>query len=90
MESLDGNLSSVEAIMNHLHVNNIFLNAPTDRNLSPSVEKRFAESLAGCWRAAAATQFPHLPIQVECDTDPEVHDYEVTLFVQREPAAQVP
>jgi len=89
MESLDGSLTKVEAVMNHVHVNDLFMNAPTDDNLPSSVKKRFAASLAGCWRAAGASQFPHLPIQIECDTDtdPDVHDYEVTLFVQREPTA---
>lgn len=88
MQSLDGSLTKVEAVMNHLHVNDLFLNTPSDDNLPSSVNMRFAASLAGCWRAAAATQFPDLPIQVECDTDidPDVHDYEVTLFVQREAA----
>ena len=88
MQSLAGSLTKVEAVMNHLHVNDIFLNAPTDDNLPSSVNKRFAEALAGCWRAAAATQLPELPIQVEGDTDidADVHDYEVTLFVQREAA----
>jgi hypothetical protein len=88
-ESLGGSLTRVEAMMNHLHVNDIFLNAPIDDHLPSSVDRRFAESLAGCWRAAAAAQFPHLPIQVECDTDidPDAHDFEVTLFVQREATA---
>jgi hypothetical protein len=89
MQSLDGSLTKVEAVMNHVHVNDLFMNAPTDDNLPPSVKKTFATALAGCWRAAAAAQFQHLPIQVKCDTDidPDVHDYEVTLFVRREPTA---
>jgi hypothetical protein len=86
MESLNGSLTKVEAVMNHVHVHDLFLNAASDDNLPRLVERRFAASLAGCWRAAAAAQFPDLPIQVECDTeiDPDVHDYEVTLFVERE------
>jgi hypothetical protein len=86
MDHLDGNLTRVEAMMNHLHVNDIFLNSPTDDTLPSSVTKRFADSLAGCWRAAAVAQFPHLPIQVEydADIDPAAHDYEMTLFVPRE------
>jgi hypothetical protein len=60
MLALDRNLTRVEAMMNHVHVHvhDLFLNAPTDDHPSRSVEKRFAAPLTGCWRAATEAQFP--------------------------------
>ena len=83
LNALDGNLTEVEAMLNHVYVAELFMNAVTDDVVPVHVYERFAESLANCWQAAAHAQFPALPINVKWSPGNQDGDFEVTLSVTR-------
>ncbi|HEX3539878.1 MAG TPA: hypothetical protein VHT75_05480 [Acidimicrobiales bacterium] len=84
-DAFDGDLTKVEAMLNHLHVADLFMNGPSDDDVPVEVYRRFADVLAGCWRAAAQEQFPRRRIQVYSWDD--VGDFQVTMSVDRRDSA---
>jgi hypothetical protein len=84
METLNGDLTKVETMMNHCHIGDFFLNAPGDHDLDDAVFRRFGEALRTTWRSAAQEAFPDLPIRVGWNGDNDSDDeYQLTLFLDR-------
>jgi hypothetical protein len=69
-QHFDGDLTAIEKMMNHVHVEDLFMNGPSDDDLDDGVWNTVLTVLESCWRAAATERFPSEPVVVET-WDPE-------------------
>ncbi len=65
-----GDLTAIEKMMNHVHLEDLFMNAPADDDLGEQVWDTVLSVLESCWKAAVAARFPGEPVVVE-SWDPE-------------------
>lgn len=84
MTTLGGNRSAVERVMNHVHLTDLFLNAPqppTDAQVD-----HLGHVLQDLWGLQLRRDFPHLDVQVAFEwDDPEASDTaQITVYCQRE------
>jgi hypothetical protein len=80
LSQTDGNKKSVEAVLNHVHITDLFQVgqlSPTEVQI-----KYIGSKLREMWHAKAKQQFPNNDIQVGFyeGTSDELREYQVTLF----------
>jgi hypothetical protein len=76
-----GDLEKVEAMINHTHTGDLFLNATGDNDLPSEVWTTFLDVLADCWRACVSARYPGEDIVVETNDE---SGGEVTIYRRRD------
>ena len=91
MTTLGGNCTAVEGVMNHVHITDVFLNAPevpTDEQVD-----YLGHLLKDMWSLKLRRDFPHLDVQVDFRwDDPEASDTaQLTVYcLRKDPLADTP
>ena len=80
MQSTDGNKKSVEALLNHVHITDLFQGSDEKPNEKQIIH--IANILKEIWSYKAKIEFPEKQITVELyeGTEQDLVEYQVTLF----------
>ena len=78
IQSLEGDLSRVESIINHTHFYDFTLNDPRQEEQQLETYEYLAKVAMRTWRAALAEQFPDRRFEFRYVTEPD--DYGPTLY----------
>jgi hypothetical protein len=80
-ERFNGDQQRIEAMINHVHVWDMFLNSPKDVDYPKQLHQYLAEVLAVCWKHALQEAFPDKKFVVSVFDDP-VYSYgpEITFY----------
>ena len=76
----DDDLQAVERMMNHLHVEDIFLNGRGDHLLPEIVGRRMGEAIKLCWAATLHSSYPERTFSVTYEVEDGMGDGEVTFW----------
>ncbi len=84
LDSLEGDKSRVEAVINHVHIYDLFEN-PTKNHgeYDLKVYEYLALTLQQSWRAALQMQFPEVKFDVTFATEPDDYGPTVTFYAVR-------
>lgn len=84
MKSTEGNKTSVQVVMNHLHILDLFPNVETDPSGKQVVH--LGRKLKEIWEAKLRLDFPDYNIVVSFPEEEydDLLDYEITFFIQHE------
>lgn len=80
-EHVAGDLSAVEAVINHTHVYDLFETGATDLDLA--VYEQVGRVLFRCWRARVQAAFPNRTFTFEYATEPDEYGPTVSFFQSR-------
>ena len=84
LDSLEGDKSRVEAVINHVHITDLFENPTGNRGeYDWKVYEYIGLVMQQSWRAALQMQFPEVDFDVEFSSDPEDYDLTVTFYAIR-------
>jgi hypothetical protein len=83
-QQFPGEEAKIEAVMNHVHVYDLFLNAP-QQHYPLELYEYLARVLLQCWRQTVEAQFPDRTFVFELTSEPE--DYGPTLTFYQQPQA---
>jgi hypothetical protein len=77
----NGGRHDIEAMINHVHIRDLFLNSPKHVEYPGKLHKYLADVLAICWKHALQEAFPERTFTVSVFDDP-VHSYgpEITFY----------
>ncbi len=76
-DELKGDNRALEALINHLHVYDLFSN---DGENDLETYEYLGEVLVECWTCALKTKFPNLEFTVDYATEPEEYGPTITFY----------
>ena len=77
-DELKGDKQALEALINHLHVYDLFTRDDAENDLE--VYEHLGEVLVECWTCALKTKFPDLEFTVDYATEPEEYGPTITFY----------
>jgi hypothetical protein len=77
-EVLEGKLQAVEALVNHVHIYDLFLNSPPDVKYDDRLYDYLGRILLLCWRHALHEAFPEKEFAFVYSTDPAEYGPTIT------------
>jgi hypothetical protein len=80
-EHFAGDLSAVEAMVNHVHVYDLFETSGADLDLA--VYEQVGQTLLRCWTARVQTAFPARTFAFRYATEPDEYGPTITFFQSR-------
>ncbi len=77
---LDGKMSEVQKVMNHLHISQLFVNDDPNEDINFELLKMLCDIIAACWRGALLSAYPDRNFSVEAFYDNDDFDPYTTFW----------
>lgn len=78
-QKLKGDREKIEAMINHVHVYDLFLNSSKE-GINPQTYEHIGRTLLKCWSCALRETFPDKHFQFDYATEPEEYGPTITFF----------